>query len=533
MTTTRRNWIAIGTLTASAALTSLAHAQNALGDGRGLQRDLRRDLSTTRIGNTPVRDFAAEIRFRNSIVTGNAPAGLAFRGNVGYRDSGEFVGRLGSDDLYGFRRDSLYSGLAGAGIRGTEALQYQFALTTGNARAEWLEGSLSVPRATSGAHTSRPLSKTTDPKRWDNVAGTLRSTSTYQANRSLQPAIMGIRRDNDLQQSRRVLASGVLGVHASPWEAAPQESDSKPAVTPPGSSPAVDRSAGPVRVDSSLEAVRTRLRQSREAMKAGAANPGTRIPTTPAAQGSPTGTADPVLATDEFDARLSEIRARLRGEAPTAPATAPDGKAILGSDDRWDPLTMRVIRTPGPREESLIKIDPNFNAPPGERAYAEQVARGQKFLAEEQYFFAEERFSLALTIKPGDAAAMLGRMHAQLGAGLFLSASMNLRQYLKQNPELAGVRYDPKLGLSPQRLASLKTQLRDQLKDPGNAQRSIAESGELLAYIGFQTQDDAALREGLQAAEAAAANVPESTPEGRSQRAVVEFIKQIWLGDGK
>jgi hypothetical protein len=529
MRTARRSWIAISALVVSGMVGSLAQAQNALGDGRGLQRDMRRDLSTTGIGNTPVRDFAAEIRFRNSIVTGNAPAGLAFRGNVGYRDSGEFVGRLGSDDLYGFRRDSLYSGLAGAGIRGTEALQYQFALTTGNSRAEWLEGSLSLPRATGGARTSRPLSKTADPKRWDNVAGTLRSTSSYQANRSLQPAIMGIRRDNDLQQSQRIVASGVLGVHASPWEAAPQERPQPGAPTSPGGVPAVDRSAGQTRVDSSLEAVRERLRQSRQSLRA-AADAGSRVPSTPTGQGSPAGTAaEPVLATDEFDARLAEIRSRLRGDAPEKAAETPDGPAILGPDDRWDPLTMRVIRTPGPREESLIKIDPTFNVAPGERTYAEQILRGQKFLADEQYFFAEERFSLALTIKPGDAAAMIGRLHAQLGAGLFLSASINLRQFLKQHPELAGVKYDPKLGLVPQRLNALKSQLRGQIKDVGNARRSIAETGELLAYIGFQTDDEAALGEGLKAAEAAAAGVDDTTPEGRSQRAVVGFMKQIWV----
>src|SRR4051812_30179401 len=97
------------------------------------QNVLDRNLQQGSGGVNPGRpDFAQEVRFRNAIVTGNVPGGPSFRGNVGYRAPGEFAGNLPSNSLYTFRRDSVYSGLGGMGIRGTDALQYQFAATTGN-----------------------------------------------------------------------------------------------------------------------------------------------------------------------------------------------------------------------------------------------------------------------------------------------------------------------------------------------------------------------------------------------------------------
>ena len=118
--------LAIASLVAAASLpVPLASAQNALGDGRALDNN----LSTRGRYNNARPSLRDELAFRNSVVTGNAPNGLSFRGDVGYRAPGEFTGQLGSNDLFSFRRDSLQSGIAGMGIRGTEALQYQLALT--------------------------------------------------------------------------------------------------------------------------------------------------------------------------------------------------------------------------------------------------------------------------------------------------------------------------------------------------------------------------------------------------------------------
>ncbi|MEL7473383.1 MAG: hypothetical protein AAGK04_08700, partial [Planctomycetota bacterium] len=116
--------------------------------GRGLDRPLYRPLDAIpgQANVAPRRSFADEIRFRNAIVTGNAPGGRSFRGDVGYTAPFEFRGELSTDDNFAFRRDAFFGGLAGVGIRGTDALQYQFALTTGSSVPPALAGALSFGR---------------------------------------------------------------------------------------------------------------------------------------------------------------------------------------------------------------------------------------------------------------------------------------------------------------------------------------------------------------------------------------------------
>ena len=221
---------AAGAALALAGWCGVAAGQNALGDGRGQQRDTRRD---TRIDNgrygvnqSAARDPLAAQRLQNAIITGNAPNGLSFRGNVGYTDPNDFRGRLPSDDLYRFRRDSLYSGLGGAGIRGTEALQYQFALTTGGVVSSDAARAFNVGRDSRGASGAsalansgrnvRPASavaRTLQDLRGDDsrVTNTLRSTSSYATTRDLTPALVSQRRTGQTQVET-VTSSSLLGL---------------------------------------------------------------------------------------------------------------------------------------------------------------------------------------------------------------------------------------------------------------------------------------------------------------------------------
>ena len=102
----------------------IVNAQNALGNGRALEKQLQTKNPNARYSSQN-DNFAREMAFREAVVTGTAPGGLSFQGDA-LPSRFEFRGDLGSDAIFSFRRDSLSSGLAGRGIRGTEALQYQF-----------------------------------------------------------------------------------------------------------------------------------------------------------------------------------------------------------------------------------------------------------------------------------------------------------------------------------------------------------------------------------------------------------------------
>ncbi|MEK6702118.1 MAG: hypothetical protein AABZ53_07635, partial [Planctomycetota bacterium] len=200
-------------LVVSCGVAAPAVAQNALGDGRGLDRNSSRYPQTQLPKGG--RDFAAEVRFRNAIVTGNAPNGMSFRGSAGYSDAGDFRGKLGSDDLYNYRRDSYFSGLSGQGIRGTDALQYQFALTTGSSAPTGLAGSLDLSR--SGARTSQQRAivrdRAAEDRERSGSGSWLRSPSAFEADRTLQPTSLGYRRTKDGGQES-ITASTLLGVRS-------------------------------------------------------------------------------------------------------------------------------------------------------------------------------------------------------------------------------------------------------------------------------------------------------------------------------
>lgn len=448
-------------------LAGVAHAQNALGDGQGLDHNLSK-AGTRNVRVKP--DLATELRFRNAIVTGNAPGGLSFRGDVGYGASGEFTGDLGSNDLFPFRRDSLYSGLAGQGLRGTDALQYQFALTTGSRISPALAGSLTVsrsgtgfqgsnlanaPRITPGATTlplapispEDPLADRTGMGLWS-----LRSVSSSVANRSLQPSLMSVGVDEQGQRWS-MQASGLRGLSTQPLDT----TIPNPLVAKPGDT----------RTDTAQPVMRNAYQDILDRL-------GVFAPDVPE-------TEDDAPAIPQWQQRLDELRQRLM-EPATEEETAAADKS------RFDPETIAMVREAPGEIDSLAPIGSIRNI------YAEHMRAGQDLLAKGRYFDAEERFTRALAAQRGDSMAAVGRIHAQIGAGMFLSAATNLRALFHEHPELAGVLYPPTLLPDADRIANVKSLLRENIADED---RNKQESALVLAYIGRQTHDPAAVTEGL------------------------------------
>ncbi|MDX2146660.1 MAG: hypothetical protein SFZ23_03980 [Planctomycetota bacterium] len=554
-------------------------AQTALGDGRGLQRD----LSTTGIGRLPVKDFAAEVRFRNAVVTGNAPGGLSFRGNVGYRDTGEFLGSLGSNDLYGFRRDSLYSGLAGQGLRGTEALQYQFGLTTGNSRANPFGASFVVPRSGSAASGAAAVGAGglgaasgavggLGSSRWENTLGALRSPSTYVASRSLQPALLGIRNDNEQAATYRITSSPLLGIHQGRVRNTEPNPNALPAFqgrnfeapaaaqTPQGpsslgspSNPAV-RSAAPASAGAgslapaSLSALpgaapltsgsdlkpRGPFTELRERLAASAPGSGSGASAGSGATGSTPVSAPGASSLPSIEEQLNALRMRLEPNAAQRERVEAQQRQARGEPEADDNAkqasinrTADLIRREGGKIDELLISGGTDTAPGLDRTFSEQIRAGSERLASERYFDAEERFSFALTLKPGDPSAMVGRVHAQLGAGLVISAASNLREVLRNHPEAAGVRYAARLMPPPRRMDTLGSMLRDNIAKDRYAQDSAL----LMAYVGMLTGDLNTLKEGMRAWESALSTMAPGTPGLEAEQRLKAFLERVWMSN--
>ena len=494
-----------------------ALGQDALGDGRALDNS----LSTQSRYNARRPSLADEFRFRNAIVTGNAPNGMSFRGDVGYTAPGEFSGLLGSNDLYAFRRDSLNSGLAGMGIRGAEALQMQFAMTTGARPPQNLMGTYSVPR--SGGSTLAPITFN-DPlhpeqaiqraPELDETEGagltSLRAPSSFDANRGYQPMLLAWETPQEGQDWYGITASELRGVSRSELS------------LPENPAGRLDNAVAPELIENSYIKLMERLQLESQMLP------------------------PPVVPEDEVDQNKSSWQIRLEQlqrdylldlSAPKPIEPAPEGAGPSGApplpgqpaEGQLDPQTVDLLRSYGPPAKDFVAPDVND-------VYGEHMRIGQKYFQEGRYFDAEERFAQALTIRPNDVVAQTARIHAQIGGGMYLSAALNLRTLILEQPPVVSARYDASLLPDAERLAEVVAALREGIAGAqgrevnGAMLRRARASGLLLAYIGFQTSDHEMTGEGIEAARAAIVQStdPASDGDNKAEQRLLNLLDAVW-----
>lgn len=585
---TPRTAFAAGSLSALLLVCGSAAAQTALGDGRALERNPQVGYGGANAAAPNIND---QIRLNNAIITGNAANGRSFRGYVGYSGTSDFRGSVGSDSLYAFRRDSATSGAFGTGVRGTDALRYQFALSTGQ----------SLPPAIAQYTTSVPRSGNVTTA---SNSAALRSTADFLATQSARPSIVGNRVD-DQGYEWTVKASPLLGVNwvrsdspvvriAKPED--PQAKYDLGAVrtqtdqerlaevrripgtmglesTVPGVEGVLDREiVSPLKVPSSrVKPEMTSVHAEVMNAFSTAFQPANtdRAPSDAASPTKPE--AKPAAPVDtSLDAQLERLRRQLRGEPmfpskpaqpeppkPTETAPAPREPGFTPSPEKaksdvpgGGPLNEFDPRKPTiPGERQVPKVaPPNANDPvkpqagpakspfddserrsksplspemvqglksvgqakleslvrprvsTGERrpnlsAYESHMAAGQDALSKGKFFDAEDRFTRAIAAMPGEPLAQVGRVHAQLGAGLFLSAASNLRQLFAEHPEMIGANYGPNLVPGNDRTERLVQQFR---ADMTREQPALGKDAAfLMAYLGHIRADNDLMLTGL------------------------------------
>lgn len=596
-----------------ASLAGSASAQDALGDGRALDASPGQYGS----GNYQRPSLADELRFRNSIATGNAPGGLSFRGDLGYRAAGEFTGDLGSDSLFAFRRDSLYSGLAGMGIRGTDAIQYQFALTTGSAPPQNLMGNLSFTRddlysssasasyrqgATSQTRPSTVIGIDQDAAAQDlrgqqlsvpatdfgvadagSMLGTLRSSSTYTTTSGLQPSLLSVFEEGIDRKPVGLIASPLLGISATPM--AEEEKPANPLVGRPINAdvdPATPGNLGTTKMTTSYDQLVQQMRDHVQGLREGTKgdrsttiNPsetndawlvrqmedlraklygtkpandgptdGANAPTDPMnpqpaqdakdgadanAQGgegdpgSKTGLSPVVSIPADPESPLSKVLSDARERNNVQPGGAREFELYDPTEIAIDPETLEVLRGTAANEVERL-LDPGAA---NRNIYAEHMTMGEKLIRDGRYFDAEERFTHALSLKPHDIPAQLGRLHAQIGAGMVLSASVNLQSLFSTNPELIASRYSGELLPSGERMGHLVTRLGERagIIEPEIRTRQLegdrvrVSAAMLYAYLGYQQGDQQIVGQGLGVVRELGAE---------SDRRFASLLAQVW-----
>ncbi len=521
-----------------------AMAQNrAGGDGRALERDLRVGGG----GLAPRANFYDEVQLRNAIITGNVGGGKAFRGNVGYTAPNEFRGRLAGDSTFSFRRDSTSAGQ----IRGGDALRFQFSNTTGGGapRASYFSNlgntgrnaAASRPGGNEQIRASRPriVTDMDDQLR----LGTLRSTATFTSTSSLSPSVVGYKS----QGQQRVTASSLLGVRTRDTDKTQRpgliEALSTDTLMQQDTSvqrteaenfykPADNRGAETRTLFDDLRdrmrGAADKTREPRDARDRPDQEPRTK-PVEPAPQPTTTQPEPVAREKEDWEKRLDDMRDRLLGKN-SAFRGKPDAEEATDESKRgvMDARTLELIRRAGGETNQFIDPATGKNDP-----FAASMSKGQELLASGRYFDAEERFASALQIKPGDPTALAARLHAQLGAGLYLSAALNFRQLILQHPEVTGIRYTGGTIPTRERMTSIAADLRANITNAANAgQPPLASDGLLLAYVGWQLGEPETMRSGLDVAKrGSSGKAGQNQPTPEDNAALVELLEGIWLAE--
>jgi hypothetical protein len=587
-----------------------AAGQDALGTGTALDAG----LSTRGSMNLPLprEDFRA----RNLIVTDNVIGGRGFRGSVGYTAANDFRGDIGSDDFYGFRRDSAWTDVTflnyGATYQqlrfgqsmGLLELRRDFYGSSGQTLGErpQLAGQKSLTPA--GELRLHDIDLINTEMQLDQVS--FSSSTSMTTRRAAEPINIGITRDEEGSEYF-ITASSLTGLEVKPvvqdhqllglgtYDVARVRDDimaqrdlrrlGAPFEAKYEDLLAVDRSedtrvGGPIesgtldsRIDLQsepefrqiLERVASRYAAEKQAEEGTGAETQADVPVpTPGEAGIGSELSDPQLY-KELDEDLRRIREyladRVRPGEETAetrpgftsteiepqeprgaedplnrlerpgPITSPGQPDIsefqtptppplLGAEDEEAmpkplevPLEVKVeelgtILRHGERVEAFTSKDQNrFN---------ELLAGAEEKLRAGEYFWAERRFNRALRFTPGHPLATAGLAHAQIGAGLYLSASLTLQSLFRFQPEMIDTEYDE--GLVPSRIRLL--QARDELTGRLDETRDLVSNAFLLAYIGRLLHDRAVIEQGLAAME-------DAEPDNH----LLTLLKAIWLAD--
>lgn len=518
--------------------------------------------------NAPVANFYNELALRNAVVTGNVGGGKAFRGSVGYTAADDFRAATGSDDLFRFERESAYSGLATQNIRGITPLQFQLAETTAG-QTHGLMGDVIVRRSSAGVTAAEVVLPggggpvTIDA--YGNLRGALRSTSEAVVRTARFPRILGTMEDES-GRSRVMASSALLGVRPlDPTNAAfvrferpdlmglpspipsaepggvpkPREGLPEPREAPPGAATPLGM---PVESKPVFDALRQDLVLRADtylSRRFGDPQPEKDVvgpPAPPQVRQEPTETLQ-----QRYERMVEEMRQSFREKYLKPPAgevpAEPPGRVepTLPGLDRPSPPKgdgKEEVRALSPEElidrargllpDGEVRLKGFLEQHGASDLYSWHMEKGQESLAAERWFDAEERFTAALRARPGDPMAAAGRVHAQIGAGMLLSASVNLRNTFTAYPELIPATYPAELFPRGARLEGIRALLMVRIEEG----KSFAhEAALLLAYVGWQSGN----RQDIEAGFASLDRLNQQA--GAASDPLELVLRTVWLGD--
>jgi hypothetical protein len=488
-----------------------AYAQDALGDGQKLDNNLRNDSQGKNDSQEQI-DFAG----RNDVVTGNVPGLGYFHDNVGYGAPNEFRGSLAEDELFRINARSLSTPVTpnmSTGMLGTSPVKIYRSQAASNLQE--IRGGSSGYQTTSSI-SATDLSRLGASFRLSSPTTTHVSTTpltTYNlyglGSQSLSNQLGYVQQPNG--QFLRVEASPLLGVRQQAL----------------GATTAANASGGLTTERTSAyltaQGLRDQLQLKPEAL-------GTTTPSTPKStqggvvgatvapapekttpepgdQDSSTTTNDPYLlmlekVKDNSQQLPSHPSAKPTDQKPADPRSKDAGGGI--NAESTDVL-VKMLDYDLPRFHTLIDTR--------EKSINDLAQNAQDDLLAGRYINAENKYLQLRRLAPDRPLVQVGLIHAQIGAGMMLSANSNLRRMFDTNPEIIAARYDYSLLPGTDRLKWARAELSKMIDHTEDNSAAV-----LLAYISYQLDDPGTIKASL---EIAAQRDPNDT--------LIPLLKGIWL----
>ncbi|MDX1564707.1 MAG: hypothetical protein R3236_04830, partial [Phycisphaeraceae bacterium] len=481
---------------------SAADAQNALGGGRALDANLR--VGSGGYNPGAEADEPVPGRYADAVITGNVGGLHRFRGRIGYRASGDFSGSTASDRTFRFNLRSLSPG-----------------------QSPWSSGNLIIRRPGSGAQAADLLPhNTTEPVVRPEATGvevTTPGTGPRLGMILLPPtsADPNPERRGRLLQKLGVAPLSGLGSGASGPVPSAQEEDAEAEEDPLGAHfraridqihPQTVLSLGAqLSKEKSVTADLPPVDLSERAMDA---------------MFRPPGFDRSRPGQDSYFDLLRRI-----GGNRQVPEAAPDKTSSVAADRSGTGLGAEPEedqQTGESQSRSIRKLIEKLShdLPPVQSLAGQQpspfnrvMQQAESAMRAGRYFEAERFYARALLLRSGHPLAEAGRVHAQLGSGLFLSAAHNLRQLLGRNAVVISTRFGSSLLPDPERLKAITLALKQNLDQALRAEKirrrrflsegrrppppSVSKTGPalLLAYLAYQQKDLVACREAFEAME--------------------------------
>ena len=497
--------------------------------------------ANTQVGSGGVNSGIVSVDYnsRNLLVTGNVAAGRGFRGSVGYTADRDFRGEVGSDATFRFEADSAYSNIVFSSsnysrdrfllAQGLGAFEYRRESTPMSPEEQRVaarqpDSRLRLDRA----NTQMAIGRMNDEAGEDRTIATgvgaggesvryivsplrglqaerlddpiVRSgLSLYEQARARQEIASGLAKPEDFDARAAAMQRGMIDAQIRPSDSGAAVRDTSSRLIAPGYLDilkAVDLSASKeeqARPKTTLDEIRQEL----DRLQRGAREEKPADTTTETAPDATREERKPPADATGIDALLE----------PRPPVERADERgSVRERREKLSVEQMADVLRHGGRIEKLSTDD--------ERRLNQLIRQGEAALRDGDFFTAERRFLQAQAYRADNPLIEVGLAHAQIGAGLNLSAALTLRNLFGAHPELIDAQYDRALLPGDERLARVKTLLRERIGAGADAN----DYSFVLAYIGRQTGDKALVKEALA-----------QIGGNESAMALRTLLEEIWL----